>query len=177
MRNFVLVVVMVVSGMSPVWAAEALGPSATFDAGFSPARGALDVVLKGIRAAKKQILVAGYVFTSKPISAALIDARKRGVDVYVVVDSEENQKRYSAATYLANAGVPVRLNANYPIFHHKFMVLDGEDLQLGSFNYTGRAEKNAENALLLHGVPALARKYAAEWRRLWDEARALPRAY
>lgn len=52
------------------------------------------------------------------------------------------------------------------------MVLDGEGLQLGSFNYTGRAEKNAENALLLQGVPALAGKYAAEWRRLWDEARA-----
>jgi len=173
----VLVFAMLVSALPSLWASVPLGTGASFDAGFSPSRGALDVVLKGIRAAKKQILVAGYMFTSKPIAAALVEAHRRGVQVFVVVDAKENQGKYSAATFLANADVPVRLNANYKIFHHKFMVLDGTSLQLGSFNYTAAAEKNAENALLLSQVPDLAAAYASEWKRLWDEAVVLPKAY
>ena len=81
-------------------------------------------------------------------------------------------------TFLANQGVPVRLNGHYAIHHHKFMVVDGQHLELGSFNYSAAAaSKNAENALLLWRFPALAAGYQTEWQRLWDEAEPLAPAY
>ena len=50
------------------------------------------------------------------------------------------------------------------------MVIDGTAVQLGSFNYSSAAvDKNAENVLLLKDVPGIAAKYAAEWKRLWNE--------
>jgi phosphatidylserine/phosphatidylglycerophosphate/cardiolipin synthase-like enzyme len=50
------------------------------------------------------------------------------------------------------------------------MVIDRTTVETGSFNYTGSANKrNAENALVLRGVPDLAEAYLKEWRRLWDE--------
>jgi len=123
-------------------------------------------------------LVAAYSFTSKPISEALLDAHRRGIKVSVVADQKDNKKKYSAVTFLANQDVPVRLNGNYAIHHHKFMIIDGRNVETGSFNYSAAAfEKNAENVLVLRGVPDLAKAYSQEWQRLWDEATPLPKAY
>jgi phosphatidylserine/phosphatidylglycerophosphate/cardiolipin synthase-like enzyme len=153
-------------------------PNASFDLGFSPGGTSLQVVLKGIDSAKSEILVAAYGFTSKPIAQELLDASKRGVKVMVVADEKANSRNYSAVTFLANNGVPVRLNGNYAIHHHKFLVIDGRNVETGSLNYTAAAVKsNAENALLLWNVPELAARYKTEWQRLWDEATPLKPAY
>lgn len=145
--------------------------------GFTPAangQSALDVVLNSIKGAKSQILVAAYSFTSKPIAVALLEAKERGIDVKVMADKKGNMAKYSSVTFLANKGVPVRLNGNYAIMHNKYMVVDGRDVETGSFNYTqAAAKKNAENALLLRNVPGLAAAYHAEFQRLWDEAETL----
>lgn len=115
---------------------------------------------------------------SKPIAEALLEAHLRGVDVRVVADQKDNQRRYSAAQFLANQGVPVRLNGHYAIHHHKFMVIDGDTLQTGSFNYSAAAAtKNAENVLLLTHVAPLAMQYAGEWQRLWNQSTELKPAY
>lgn len=164
--------------LNSAWASQPLPAGSSVDVGFSPSKGALDVVLKGIGAAKQQILVAAYSFTSKPIAAALLDAYRRGVKVFVVADRGENSKGYTALTYLANGGVPVRLNENYAAMHHKFLVIDGENVELGSFNFTSAAtSKNAENALMLWHVQAVADAYSVEWKRLWDESAPLQKSY
>jgi phosphatidylserine/phosphatidylglycerophosphate/cardiolipin synthase-like enzyme len=173
-----LLVLVPLCGTEVASASEPLPHGASFDLGFSPRRGALDTVLKGIAAARSEILVAAYSFTSKPIALALLDAHKHGVKVMVVADQKSNGGRYSAVTFLANQGVPVRLNGHYAIHHHKFMVIDGKALETGSFNYTAAAaDKNAENALLLWDVPNLAAEYAHEWQRLWEEAEELKPRY
>ena len=127
-------------------------------------------MLHGIAEAKKSILVAAYSFTSKQVSEALLEAHKRGVKVSVVADSKANSSQYTAVNFLANHDVPVRLNDKYAIMHHKFMVIDGISVQLGSFNYSASAvDKNAENVLLLKNIPDIASCYTKEWNRLWDE--------
>jgi phosphatidylserine/phosphatidylglycerophosphate/cardiolipin synthase-like enzyme len=144
--------------------------AARLDAAFSPGGDSLELVLSAIAEAKKSILVAAYSFTSKPIATALLDAHKRGVTVRVVADQKSNQGRYTAVTFLANQGVPTRLNGKYAILHHKFMVIDGRHVQTGSFNYSAAAvDKNAENVLVLRDAPKLARSYIREWRHLWRE--------
>ena len=142
----------------------------SYELGFSPKGESLQIVLAGIAEAKNSVLVAAYSFTSGPISEALLAAHKRGVKVAVVADQKGNSGRYTAVNFLANHGVPVRLNGNYAIMHHKFMVIDGISVQLGSLNYSAAAvDKNAENVLLLKNVDCIASRYADEWNRLWNE--------
>lgn len=149
-----------------------------FEVAFSPNGESLQLILRGIAAAEREILVAGYSFTSKPIAKALLAAHKRGVVVRVVVDAKSNTGRYTAASFLANYEVPVRRNGNYAVMHHKFMVIDGEHVQTGSFNYSAAAvSRNAENVLMLWNMPELAGIYTREWQRLWDEAMPMPPAY
>ena len=51
------------------------------------------------------------------------------------------------------------------------MVIDGVNVETGSFNYTTAAEKkNAENVLVLRSDPTVAKQYLTEWERLWSES-------
>jgi len=152
-------------------------PPAPAEVAFSPFGQSLELIVKTITSARQSILVAAYSFTSKPIAIALLDAHKRGVDVRLVIDEKANRK-YTAATFLANQDVPVRTNGNYAILHNKFMVIDASTVETGSFNYTkSAAERNAENVLVLRDVPELAQQYTAEWTRLWNEGTALEKRY
>ena len=98
-------------------------------------------------------------------------------DVKVVVDKSNATDRYTAATFLANQGVPVRVDYRYAILHDKFIVVDGQLVETGSFNFTASAEsKNAENVIVLHDA-AVAQRYGQEWDRLWAESEVMQPRY
>lgn len=145
--------------------------SVSFDIAFLQRGPALAIVEKAIGAAKSEILIACYEFTSRDIAEALESAAHRGVKVRVVADWKAAHDRFSQTGILREAGIPVRLDHRYAIFHHKFIVVDGATLETGSFNYTTAAIKhNAENAIVLWDAPTIAEAYATEWQRLWDES-------
>jgi type IV secretion system protein VirD4 len=148
----------------------------TFEVGFSPKRNALEVVMSIVLNAKVELLVASYSFTSKEIAFALVEAKKRGVDVRVVVDHAQNsddQGGYKAVDFLQSQGIPIFRSENYAAMHHKFMVADGQHVQLGSFNYTSSANlRNAETAIVFRNAPSLAEVYRTEWLRLSTEPKA-----
>lgn len=144
---------------------------ATIEVAFSPEMGATELVVKAIGEAKQTIRVAAYSFTSKPIAQALLEAHKRGIDVKVVVDKSQAKAKYTSATFLANVGIPVRIDYKYAIMHNKFIVIDSTNVELGSFNFTSAAEhKNAENVLVIRNDPIVAKQYNSEWERLWGES-------
>jgi phosphatidylserine/phosphatidylglycerophosphate/cardiolipin synthase-like enzyme len=137
---------------------------------FTPGQDCTDLVVSEIANAKRQILVQAYSFTSVPILAALKAAHGRGVDVEVIVDKSSARQstsgsRYSAATYLTNAGIPVWVDTKVAIAHNKVMVIDGQRVITGSFNFTASAQsRNAENLLVIED-PALAAQYRTNWER------------
>lgn len=138
--------------------------------GFSPGGSAQKLVLYAINTSSKTIEIAAYSFTSKDIALALLSAKKRGVQIRVVADSKANEN-YTVVRFLKNAGVNVRLNNNYEIMHNKFMVIDGQSVQTGSFNYTASANKrNAENVILIKDNMPLASGYEKEFERLFNES-------
>ena len=151
---------------------------ATVEVAFSPQAGATELVVKAIAEARKSIRLAAYSFTSKPVAQALLEAHKRGVDVKVVVDKSQASARYSSANFLANVGIPTRIDYRYAIMHDKFIVIDDRNVETGSFNFTSAAEnKNAENVLVLRNQPDLAKLYAVQWQKLWDESEAVKARY
>ena len=117
---------------------------------FSPDGGCTAAVVDALGKAKKTVLVQAYSFTSAPIAKALVDAHKRGVKVQVILDKSQRTEKYSSATFLLNEGVPPLIDAKHAIAHNKIMVIDGETILTGSFNFSKAAEeKNAENLLVI----------------------------
>jgi phosphatidylserine/phosphatidylglycerophosphate/cardiolipin synthase-like enzyme len=144
----------------------------SYEVGFSPGGTAVKLVLDVIASAKSSILVACYSFTNRDIAEALENAAHRGVKVQIVADDGASKDKYSQVRIVSAAGIPVRLATRYAIMHNKFMIIDGVTVETGSFNYTAAAVKsNAENAIVIRNAPDIAKKYAGEWVRLWDEAK------
>jgi phosphatidylserine/phosphatidylglycerophosphate/cardiolipin synthase-like enzyme len=132
---------------------------------FSPNGGCTQAVVEALNAAKRTILVQAYSFTSVPIAKALVEAKKRGVDVRVILDKSQRTERYSGATYLVNEGIPTYIDSAHRIAHNKVMVIDDQEVITGSFNFTKAAESgNAENVLLILHAPELAAHYTSNWK-------------
>ncbi|WWO99531.1 MAG: phospholipase D family protein [Candidatus Dasytiphilus stammeri] len=146
--------------------------------GFSPGNSASDLILNVIYKAQHTIDIAAYSFTSKSISLALLKAQKHGVKIRIIADHKANYNHYSAITYLANHKMLVRLNKHYAIMHNKFMIIDSQIIETGSYNYTSAADKhNAENIIILYHYPEIAYQYTKEFNRLWKESIVVPPQY
>jgi phosphatidylserine/phosphatidylglycerophosphate/cardiolipin synthase-like enzyme len=160
-------------------AAGLLAARAQTSVGFSPDGSAEHLVLDAIAGARHSIQLAAYSFTASAVAKALIAAHKRGVKVRVLLDWKanfEDDRRYArhAIGALLTAGVAVRSIDAYPIFHDKFMVIDGRSVQTGSYNYSVSAARyNAENVLVVWNDPTLAAAYARNWDTNWTLGRAV----
>ncbi|MGH8065247.1 MAG: phospholipase D family protein [Candidatus Entotheonellia bacterium] len=134
---------------------------------FSPNGGATDAILEGIRGAKRTILVQAYLLYSTRLAGALVRAHQRGVQVHVLLDAtaQPHHPPVSAVARLVAVGIAVSLDAQHAWAHDKVMILDGEVVLTGSYNWTVAAEKtNGENLLVIRD-PRLAGLYTENWRR------------
>ncbi len=131
---------------------------------FSPEGGCAKAIVKELDNAQTSIFVQSYSFTSRPIAKALANAFARGVKVEIVLDPEMQKDTRSQFEYLKNAGIPLSIDPAHNIAHNKVMVIDGQTVITGSFNFTTAAEKyNAENLLIIQDRD-LAARYAANWQ-------------
>ena len=136
---------------------------------FSRAERCDDLLTGLIRGAKDRIYVAIYSFTSDRLAEALIEAR-RGVDVRVVMGRREANVTGSEYPRLLGAGVEVRLDANPGLMHHKFMVIDGEIVVTGSYNWSAAAEERNDENLVVIRDKGVAGAYEREFERIWSQS-------
>ncbi len=136
----------------PVWAdtrAEITGVDRMMTC-FVPGDDCQGEIVRVIDAAQVELYVQAYSFTSAPIAQAVVRAQGRGVHVIAVLDKSQRRERYSGATYLANAGVPVWIDERPAIAHNKVIVADRRVTITGSFNFTQSAQtRNAENLIVI----------------------------
>lgn len=161
-------------------AAPAFAAQGTVQAAFSPWDDVEALIVGQLGDARKQVLVQAYLLTSHSITDALVQARKRGVDVRVLMDGGQLDKNSTGRLQqLRAAGVPVWLETRYRNAHNKLIVIDAAlpsaTVITGSFNFTWSAQhKNAENILVLSNNPPLAARYAANWQRHRADAELAP---
>jgi phosphatidylserine/phosphatidylglycerophosphate/cardiolipin synthase-like enzyme len=119
-----------------------------------------------LREARASIDVAIYDLDLENVTGALVDASKRGVRVRVVTDSD-NLKNEAIGTLTA-AKIPVVDDKRNAIMHHKFAVVDGGAVWMGSWNFTVYDAYRYNNNAALWRSKALAEKYAAEFEQLFQ---------
>jgi len=117
---------------------------------FSPKGGCTDAIVREIDNATMEVLVQAYSFTSAPIAKALVNAKKRAVNVEAILDKSQKTAKYTSATFLANMRIPTYIDSKHAIAHNKIIIIDKETVITGSFNFTTAAEeKNAENVIII----------------------------
>jgi phospholipase D len=104
-----------------------------------------------INQAKESIYVQAYGFTHTEIIDSLIEAKKRGVIVEIILDSSNFlAKKLAFIEELKRLGIKIHKAKVSGIAHNKIMVIDKKKVITGSFNFTESADKrNAENVLIV----------------------------
>ena len=150
------------------------------DVAFSPEAGAEALVVKVIAGARQSIRLAGYSFTSPAVVRSLMDAKRRGVDVKIVIDDKGNRGKanLAAINLIVGADIPLRVISAYAIHHDKYIVVDAKTTETGSFNYSQAAAKsNSENVLVVWDNPAVAARYLQHWESRWKQGIAVESRY
>ena len=146
---------------------------------FSPQDKCSTHIVREIGNARKELLVAVYAFTSDNLADALVQAKKRGLMVQVIIDREfDSRNDKSKGKFLELQKIPVRrLSGSKPpnsarevgLMHQKFAVVDRRIVFTGSYNWTQSADSfNDENLLLFRDAGALAEEYRRIFVRLWE---------
>lgn len=147
-----------------VRAAETPRPALPIDVYFSPKGGCADAIIKEVKAAKTSVLVEAYWFTSSSIAQALVEAHKRGVKVEVILDRSRTEIDNEQADFIVQKDVPTFIDDKHTTAHNKVVIIDGNVVITGSFNFTDQAEnENAENLLVIRDK-GIADKFTANWK-------------
>ena len=137
---------------------------------FSPKGGTSKELARLIKAAKKEVAVAAYAFSSKYLGQALSAALKRGVKVRIILDGDNARKSYSIDEWLVGEGIDVRfIEIKRGSLHHKFMLIDGKFLITGSYNFTNESEFRNYEAAIFTNHKGLIQSFTAEFGRLWSQ--------
>lgn len=125
---------------------------------FAPDHNPEMEIMKQIAKAKQRVDFAIFTFSSSSgIDDQLVFAKEMGIQVRGALHKSQANQKWSAKDTLANAGLELHLVPRTGLpkprprkLHHKLMVIDGELIIAGSFNYTGPANQlNDENIIVL----------------------------
>ena len=131
-------------------------------------------VLPLIQNAKKYVYIPAFIITHDELANELINAKKRGVDVKLIIDATNVYSRKSKIKELRSAGVPVKVENYAGKMHSKSIIIDDEYIVAGSMNFTNSGEnKNDENVLIIENK-TLARYYKGFFEYLWKK---IPKKY
>lgn len=120
---------------------------------------------ESIDAARLTVDVAVYSLSLSSIRDALIHAHERGVQVRVVMESDNMDR--SAPQALVDAGIPVLGDRRQGLMHDKFVVIDRSEVWLGSMNFTYSGTYDDNNNLILMRSTKMAENYTKEFEEMF----------
>ncbi|MDR3595077.1 phospholipase D-like domain-containing protein [Clostridium sp.] len=139
---------------------------------FTKKDGNLDkILIKEINTAQKTLDVAIYSLTKEDIANAIIDAKKKGIDVKIITDKQESQTKAQKAIldkFKAN-NIPVKINSHSGLMHLKLSVIDDKTALGGSYNYTANATKENDENLIVMRESNIVSEYASEFNTMWAD--------
>jgi cardiolipin synthase len=120
-----------------------------------------------ITSARRSIRVANAYFVPDPAALeTLLDAKRRGVEVQIMVSGRHNDnwlsRRNAVRMYgrLLEAGIPI-LEYEPTLLHHKTMVVDDRWVTIGTTNFDSRSFAHNEESNICVYDPSLARALTA----------------
>jgi len=150
---------------------------------FSPDDGLQKKLIDLIDKELESIKIAIYILTDLDIAHALVRAKKRGVEIQIIVEPSQMKEKHSKINLLQDNGILVfEYDPDYikgrqsTIMHHKFVIFgtaESEDglVWTGSFNFTQAANhRNQENAVLITDIDAIA-QFLAHYEKLKKRCR------
>ena len=121
---------------------------------FNPGGGCLNSVAAEIAKARTELRIQAYSLNAKNVADAVVEARKSGVNVGIILDKGSNAAESNATYFFTMNGIPTWLDSNHAVAHGNVIIIDKAIVIAGSFNFTKEAEnRNAENVMIIRSSP------------------------
>jgi phosphatidylserine/phosphatidylglycerophosphate/cardiolipin synthase-like enzyme len=139
---------------------------------FSPDDKVASKVLPVLQSAKTSIDILAYSFTRDDFAQAIRDCAAAGVQVRGVFDESQVTTNIGGEyDQLKKDGYDVRLDGIEGLQHNKVIIVDGETVITGSYNFTASAERtNDENLIIIHD-PRIAQAYLDNFETVYKSAK------
>jgi phosphatidylserine/phosphatidylglycerophosphate/cardiolipin synthase-like enzyme len=128
-------------------------------------------VIETLKLARKSIHFLAFSFTHDGIGQAMLSKSSAGVEVLGVFEKTQTAAGHSEYSKFHDAGLSVFLDANPRNMHHKVIVIDGEIVIAGSFNFSDSADRSNDENLLIIYNRSVAAKFEEEFQRIHKAAR------
>jgi len=139
---------------------------------FNPAskrqEGGIDIPLaRAIDEARISVDLAVYSMSLYSIRDALLDAHRRGVQVRVVMESDNLER--DVPRRLTEKGIPMIGDRREGLMHNKFVIIDRSEVWIGSMNFTTSGAYDDNNHLVRIRSTKVAENYLAEFNEMFDD--------
>jgi phosphatidylserine/phosphatidylglycerophosphate/cardiolipin synthase-like enzyme len=131
---------------------------------FFPGNKCADELVKAIGSARWFINLQASHELSDPVIRALVEARRRGVAVEVILDKGAKAQTNATADSLVRAGIKTYVDAKHGMPHNAVVIIDEAQVVTGSFDVTKETRDSASENLLIISDTATSAKYLASWR-------------
>jgi phosphatidylserine/phosphatidylglycerophosphate/cardiolipin synthase-like enzyme len=122
-----------------------------------------------IQNAQQYIYIPIFYLTHKDLANTLLNARKRGVDIKIILDATAARNKYSMHKFLRKNGIKIKVENFGGKMHCKSMIIDDQYFITGSMNFTKAGNiKNDENTLIIQNTK-LAKQYKKYFIKLWEQ--------
>ncbi len=127
-------------------------------------------IIKEITDAKFSIWIAVAWFTLDEIYKLLIQKRKEGLNIrIIIIDDEINRCKYEQYKSSLNILCYPKFGAyNNNLMHHKFCIIDLDKVVHGSFNWSKKAEYNKETVEVVKSRKS-AEDFAEQFKKMYLE--------
>ena len=133
--------------------------------GYAMYRGVIPLIDQ----AKESIDLSIFFLTHKNASKALVEAKKRGVKVRVILDATGATNGYSKHKYLRENNIETKVENWGGKMHMKSALIDKKHIIVGSMNWTSAGEsKNDENTLIILNDSKNGKKISKFFEELWS---------
>lgn len=136
---------------------------------FSPGVVCKEMIIHHIFNAKECLDIAVFTISDDEITAEILRAWKRGVEVRIITDNDKSLDEGSDIFVLAENDIPVKVDNSSRHMHHKFSICDHMYVLTGSYNWTlSAARYNQENIIEIENK-AIAERFQTEFNTLWEK--------
>jgi len=139
---------------------------------FAPEDNVEKIIYDRLKKSKKSIRFMYFSFTSDKIGELMIEKFRAGIKVHGVFEKKGSRTEHSEYIKMKIEGLPVRLDKNKYIMHHKVIIIDDFRVITGSFNLSKNANKRNDENIIIMDSAEIAATYIDEFHRIYGRENA-----
>lgn len=125
---------------------------------------------KVLKSAKVSIDLCLFTITCHKLGyAALERLENANVKVRLIVDEQNANLDGSLVPTFRQRGAFVRMKKSDYLMHHKFAIIDGQEVLTGSFNWTMQAVMGNQENVIISDDPELVDAFVQHFEKMWTE--------